>query len=425
MVALAAVALISMLLSAWLLHRGENLRDAFDGTGLLLSSRIMEPTGIDSWRPMLAAYEHEKAKPGSLYWVFLTKGVKFQYPPSSLLVMPLMPFPIDQSFREKVAVPSYLAVFFTILCSGLIAIKLLALPKRAIEWRDRFNYCIVALIAMLGWLYYPLMMGHSLGQIQVYVGALIALALLCKAAEYPVLSGVCVGLCCLLKPQYALALVWGVLRRELRFVLGLVITVAIGLGASLYTFGLHNHLDYLEVLGRLSRFGEAYGPNQTVNGLLQRWLENGSPIKFERRKLPPYQPVIYYGTLASSLLYMALALFTPMAKSLRGRAIDLALLIVAATLASPIAWEHHYGAFFPVLAVAVAAPFAQGRAGVLLIFAYVLMAVELMRPQIIYADRWTGLLGSHRFFGGLLLFAFLLLASRKRPEEPPPAPVAS
>jgi alpha-1,2-mannosyltransferase len=417
-IALAAAALTNVLLSTLLTARGDKLEDALQGTGLLLSVRIMDPTGIDSWRPMLAAYDHNVDSPGSLYWVFLAKGIKFQYPPSSLLVMPLLPFPMDQSFRQKVAVPSYLAVFFTIMCSAMIAIKLLApSPARTIQWREPLTFCIVVLVAMLGWLYYPLMKGHSLGQIQVYLGALIALALLFQAADYPALSGVCIGLCCLVKPQYGLALVWGLLRRELRFVLGLLITVSIGLALSLHMFGLQNHLDYLQVLGRLSRFGEAYGPNQTVNGLLQRWLENGSPIKFQSRKLPPYHPVVYYGTLATSLVFVALALFAPTSKPLRGRAIDLSVLLVASTLASPIAWEHHYGAFFPILAVALASPFAMRHAGVLLIFSYELIAIELMRPELIYTNRWTGLLGSHRFLGGLLLLVFLLLARAQSQDE--------
>lgn len=421
MVALATAALINVLLAGFLMLRGETADAALGSTGLLLSVRIMDPTGIDSWRPMLAAYEQNQKYPGSLYLVFLLQGVKFQYPPSSLLVMPLLPFPMNGAFREKVALPSYLAVFFTILCSALLALELLATAaERRIRWRDPLTACSVVLIALLGWLYYPLMKGHSLGQIQVYLGALIALALLFKAYDLPALSGVCIGLCCLVKPQYGLVFVWGLLRRERYFVLGWLIAVSIGLAFSFEIFGLQNHLYYLEVLGRLSRFGEAYWPNQTVNGLLQRWLGNGNAIKFQSRAFPPYHPVVYFGTVASSLILVGLALFSPAAKSSRGRPVDMAAVIAASTLASPIAWEHHFGAFFPIFAVALSAPLALGRAGVLLIVCYDLIAVELVRPELIHANRWTGLLGSHLFLGASLLFGFLLVA--RKHGEPVPAP---
>jgi hypothetical protein len=253
----------------------------------------------------------------------------------------------------------------------------------------------------------------------VYLGALVALALLLNAYEFRGLSGVCIGLCCLVKPQYGLLVVWGLLRREKRFLIGLLAVGALGLAVSFKTFGVQNHLQYLEVLQRLGRFGEAYGPNQTVNGLLQRWLENGNPIKFQSRALPPFHPVVYYGTLVSSLVLVGLALFLPSAAQQRGGAIDLAVALCAATMASPIAWEHHYGAFFPILALAIPVALAAGRSGVLLLIAYELMANELIRPQLIYMNRWTGLLGSHLFYGALLLFG-LLLAGRWRGEPQPP-----
>jgi hypothetical protein len=103
-------------------------------------------------------------------------------------------------------------------------------------------------------------------------------------------------------------------------------------------------------------------------------------------------------------------LFAPAAKAVRGRPIDLALMICAATLASPIAWEHHYGAFFPVFALALPIALAIGRSGILLLISYELVANEMLRPPIMFANRWVGLLGSHIFAGALLLFGFLLWA---------------
>jgi len=48
---------------------------------------------------------------------------------------------------------------------------------------------------------------------------------------------------------------------------------------------------------------------------------------------------------------------------------------------------------------------------------YTLVANELLRPKLVFADHWTGIFGSHIFFGALLLFGFLL-SVRFRGTEP-------
>lgn len=101
-------------------------------------------------------------------------------------------------------------------------------------------------------------------------------------------------------------------------------------------------------------------------------------------------------------------MFLPTARELRGKPIDLAVALCAATMASPIAWEHHYGAFFPAFAIAVPAAL-RARAWVLPLVGYELVANEYVRRQIVFADRWTGLIGSHIFLGALMLLVFLLV----------------
>jgi hypothetical protein len=54
-----------------------------------------------------------------------------------------------------------------------------------------------------------------------------------------------------MKPQLAVFALWGALRREWRFLGGLIATGAIGLIASVALFGLHNHIAYLDALSRL------------------------------------------------------------------------------------------------------------------------------------------------------------------------------
>src|SRR5439155_1316024 len=86
----------------------------------------------------------------------------------------------------------------------------------------------------------------------------------------------------------------------------LLLTV-LGTAAALVRFGLADHLQYLEVLRTISRSGEAYYPNQSVNGVMNRVLGNGAPAEFSP-EFAPYHPVVYFTTLVSSLLILALAL---------------------------------------------------------------------------------------------------------------------
>jgi hypothetical protein len=55
--------------------------------------------------------------------------------------------------------------------------------------------------------------------------------------------------------------------------------------------------------------------------------------------------------MASSLVLIALGLLAPVPRGARGSALDLGVAALTCTLASPVAWEHHYGVLLPVYAV--------------------------------------------------------------------------
>src|SRR5262249_4267360 len=151
--------------------------------------------------------------------------------------------------------------------------------------------------------------GYQLGQIQVLLGMLVAGGLYAYLCGKRGLAGVLIGLCCLVKPQYAIVLLWGVVRRDWRFSAHLAGVGAVALVAAVAQFGLDNHLRYLDVLREMSRFGEAYWPNQSVNGLLHRFLGNGNPQVFRIDSFAPYHPLIYYATLVTSAAIVAIALW--------------------------------------------------------------------------------------------------------------------
>jgi hypothetical protein len=222
-------------------------------------------------------------------------------------------------------------------------------------------------------------------------------------------AGALAGLLCLIKPQYGGLLVWGLLRRQGRFTLAAGVTAAAGLGVSVALFGLGNHLNYLRVLSFLSRHGEGYYPNQSLNGLLNRLLGNGNNLEWDGEGFPPYNPLVFAGTTAGSVLLLGLALLRPVRRPLRGSALDLGTAAVCCTLASPVAWDHHYGVFLPVYAVLFAAlrRHGAGRASWLALGASFALTSNLFP----FVNRWPAaplnLLQSYTFFGGLLALGLL------------------
>jgi alpha-1,2-mannosyltransferase len=412
LIALATCALVNFAIVAFVASTGESRDQAMSASGLSLTPDLLKRTYVDSIRPMATAYLRQ-LRSGDMYWVFLVEGIKFQYPPSSLLLMKLLPLPLTiydiDNLLTRLSVTSFVAMLLTIGFAIALWLKLVSVGTTGpVAWRKPNNLVAILLISILGITFYPLAKGHTIGQIQVYLGALSAAALLLQEVKSQALSGACLALCCLVKPQFGVVVLWALLRREKRFLWGFGIILVAGLCLSIYEFGLNNHFQYLEVLRRLSRGGETYWPNQSVNGFLNRFLQNGDAIVFWPFALAPFHPVVYYTTMISSVLIVVLALFTPAAASLKGRSLDLAVMICAATMASPIAWEHHYGVFFPIFAIALVMAVRSSRSGLLLLVSYGLVANELVRPNLVFANRWTGILGSHIFFGALLLFGLLL-----------------
>jgi alpha-1,2-mannosyltransferase len=120
--------------------------------------------------------------------------------------------------------------------------------------------------------------------------------------------------------------------------------IAAGMVLSLILFGWQNNLEYLRVLGFMSRHGEVYFPNQSVNGLLNRLLMNGSSVDLRVDRFPAYRTEVYLLTTLSSAAIALLGLFSRP----KNRVADFSLVSLAATAASPIVWYHHYGILLPV-----------------------------------------------------------------------------
>jgi hypothetical protein len=424
-VALAACAAVHLLILFVLLAQGESIRTAIYQlpVGDLLSMRGW--VWIDSWWPMLKACDQYVQHPHENMYSVFAQGVKFQYPPSSLLACELLPdswraAPEDRRLHEGLLVVlswlSRLAVVGTWLVAAWLAV---VARERLSDSRTQLTAIdrgLVVLLALpLAATFYPVVHPYRLGQVQVFLNAGVGVALLAFLYERRALAGAVLAACTLIKPQFGMVLVWSLWRRERRFSAGYGICFAIGLAASIWRFGIANHLAYLEVLREIARLGESAYANQSVNGLLNRMLGNGvvvPPPGVFQSDFAPYHAGIHAATTATSILILLLA-FEPWKLRRESRGLlDLTIVLAAATMAAPVAWNHHYGMFLHVFALALPvviqwAPGARFK-GVVLGTSFVLIGFEFISLEWFVQTSWRVLLFSHVFFGATLLFALLL-----------------
>ena len=378
--------------------------------------------GDDSWGAMQVALDHVAELPGTPLYskVFFTDHYRFQYPPSALFALSAM-LALDPA-RVQVTdgydgpwpaintIAGWLFIALTAAATAALLEVSLAAFRPDVDWRP-WRAWRSLLVACLTLTFYPVVKAFTLGQIQVWINALFALGLLAWASGWKVPSGLLIGVISLIKPHYGLFLAWAILRREMRFASACAATILVGLAASVALYGLANHLDYIRVLSFLSQHGEAYYPNQSVNGLLNRVMSIFDPQAYVNLDLPagqfpPFTAWIWAVTVASSLLLLLFALVVPLRWQRRQPVLDLCLMAVACTMASPIAWEHHYGVALPAFAVLAAAcldnRFRLALAGI----SYVLMSTFVSAANLL-AGTPLNVFQSTLFAGAVILLALL------------------
>ncbi len=373
--------------------------------------------------------------------IFFRRKTKFQYAPTALLFVPLferlMPdHTWGRPLTGKARYVSWGFVLMTLLFSFLIlrsGLKRKGLCAAAFLSAD--TAALLFTVTALTILFFPVVRSYELGQIQTWINGLIAASILFWMRGKPWAAGILTGLVCLMKPTYGLVVLWGAVRRQGRFLAGAGATLLTGLVLSIRLFGLENHLDYLRVLSYLSKHGEGFFPNQSMNGLLNRLMMNGTNLEWEYHAFAPFHPAVYWGSLASSLLLVGFLLFGQAARTVasikngasirnaQSTALEFALAILTATMASPIAWEHHYGILLPIYALAL--PYCLGQQksdGRLLLglgISYLLTANFFAAAQITASVPGLNLLQSYLYFGALILLALLYrilpLAAAKEP----------
>ncbi len=192
---------------------------------------------------------------------------KFQYPTSSLLIG-YVAHAGHVSMHTVIAAIVVLSALLTLWFAG--AIFLLLLPGQgSYRWQVRM------LIASLGLFFYPLINGVNLGQIQTLITFLFTLAVWFWIRNNRASAGIALAIACAFKPPLVLFLLWGLLRRQWRFVCAFLAVATLLQLLAVLAFGWHHELEYVSALSFLSRHGESIPENQSINGWLQRLLRNG------------------------------------------------------------------------------------------------------------------------------------------------------
>jgi hypothetical protein len=389
-----------------------NLHAIKDFVTAALSSNY---TAHDSWGPMFQALQILKgpARDQLFQILFFEQKVRFHYPPSSLLPIDLLDHLNLASLRVLNRING--VVFIT----DVIAFSALALlvmrRTQTLQERDRYaSLGALAISAGAAFFFYPLVRAHNLGQIQVWIDFLFTLCCIAWLCNQRMLAGLMLGIACALKPQLGLFLVWAALWREWAFVKGFVIAIAPLTLVSLVRYGFNNHLAYLEVLSFLSRHGEAFWPNQSINGIFNRYVDAGSGIYWTDFVFPEFHGLVYGATIGAFILSMVALFVRPILIGGQATIFDLCISAVCMTIGSPIAWEHHYGIILPVYAVMLGAILREPagatrtwKAGALAV-SWFLTAVHF--PVILVVNNtYFEFLEAYIFLGTLVLLPLLFL----------------
>jgi alpha-1,2-mannosyltransferase len=260
----------------------------------------------------------------------------------------------------------------------------------------------------------PITLAFSLGQAQIFLDVFFALLALFWICGMQRSAGATIALLAMVKPQFGLLLLWAALRRKWSALLAGIATLAVGAAASIVAFGIRNNLDYLAVLSGLSRKAQSHYANQSMFGLLNRAIFNGENLPYHPYVYPPFVPWVYYVTIATTVVLVLLALAYPW-RNRAGSMADLGATGVVCVIATPMAWEHHYGVMLGIFVWLWFAVYRQGAGNVLwLALAWILVA-DFLSPFNYFAPfPALNVLQSYMYFGALLLLGLLL----RTPEAP-------
>jgi alpha-1,2-mannosyltransferase len=374
--------------------------------------------------PALRASSRLLKGDSALYKDFNKAGSSFIYPPSAaLLLSPYGMIVNRQSGDLSMATQLFdLTGRLCVLCTLLIIF--LAQRNMFAHWKH------AAVLFILFACFYPLRWMVVCLQAQALITLMAVVGILAFGRSYSVASGVAIGLAFCLKPHLGIIFLFALFRREWRFCAGMVTSSFLVIMGSIILTGFSPWRTYLvDIMPVLSR-GYAYYPNQSINGIVNRWVGHAPQFVF-----PPPSQVVALFTSLSAVLFGLLAVLprssglqlkrdTEISALTMGRSdlhiillreLDLAIALLCVTLASPIAWEHHFAwtiGIFLILLDACRIMNSPQKIILMLPWSFILLGAYYM-PVRSASSGIFSLVNSPNFFGAILLLLLLWLSSHK------------
>jgi Glycosyltransferase family 87 len=385
-------------------------------------------SGDDSWLPMTRALDFLHGSSVGLVYdkLFFSDHIKFQYPPSGLLLLDLLRWLGLSTSAEY----NLINAFVLIISALAFSIFTTQVVGRARCFGLRIPVGPIAFLIAVR--YYPNNLAFQIGQMQILLGLFFLLACLALLHEKRIVAGCLIAAAATVKPQFLPLGLLALWRRDWRFAAGLGVVTAVAAMLSMALYGWDTHLDYLKVLSFLSLHGEYQHLNQSINGILVRFLYDGPSLDRDPSGLipqsafPPYIPAVYLATILSSLVMIALPfIIRPNKVDRWSELLGFCTASVLFTMASPIAWVHHYNILLPVYVVALQVIRDRGQGAarwgalVLLGVSFCLTGFALI-PSSAPTVPSLNLVQSHVFIGACLLVGVLVaqLVEGPRPSAP-------
>jgi alpha-1,2-mannosyltransferase len=356
---------------------------------------------IDSWGPMLGVTNFFLAHPTlPVYQAPLPDTMN--YPLTSVLPLLWMKRSgmSDEGVYHALAVASWITTWAVVGLQVTLASKLAGRGK--LTPRAALATALAALFFM------PITLAYSLGQAQIFVDLFFTLMVLFwfDGRERP--AGAMAALLAMVKPQFALLLIWMALRKRWGALVSALVPIAVGTTLAVAIFGLKNNVSYFGVLSGLSREARSHYANQSLSGLLNRAIFNGENLLYHPYLYPPSVPWIGYLTALATVLLVLLALLFPWRERAGGMA-DLCAMGVVCVIATPVAWEHHYGVMLPIFVWLWFGVYRLGYGTAWkLALAFVLIGDFLSPLNQLASVPVANVLQSYMYFGALLLLGLLL-----------------
>lgn len=400
---LVVLALGALLFAALMLAK---YRQPDTATLQIVGHALSSPAGTDSSLYMRMGEQAFRESDHRIFpRLFFAQHQKFIYPPSSLFLIEAL----DAAPRLHMSPDTARLILLLVSWMGTIltAVWFFRVQRPGSTWIEG------ACIALLAVLFLPIAEALYRGQIQLLLTFLWGLAAMLWCRGRHGWSGLLLAVTCAFKPQLALFLVWGLLRKEWRFSSVFAAGTAVIAAFSLIHFGAQNNLDYFAVLSYLSRHGEALWANQSVNGLLNRLLSNGDPVSWNPTVYPPYRSSIYLIGTGFSALCVLTGLLLPWRKGWGATTADFLFFGCTSVIASPIAWEHHYGYFFFLLVYLLARVERLNKPTWALLVCCTLAMSNRIPPLDHRMQGFVSLFGAYLLFAGIMVLTILVTEEQK------------